>query len=93
MPLDLNDPKVQLSVMLGSTITQFTTRTPMEVAAILEALCFTAGHALAQKEAQRFEAKKELRQLCVRALDKGIAEGSKGGETPKIILPGFGLKN
>ncbi len=93
MPLDLNDPKVQLSVMIGSTIQAFTTRTPMTIEDILESLCFTAGHALAQKEAQRFEGKKALRQSCVRALDKGIAEGSKGGETPRVLLPGPGIKH
>lgn len=91
MPLDIMDKKVQLSVAFGTTITAFTQRNPMTIEDILEALCFTAGHALAQKEATRFEGKKALRQACVRALDKGIAEGSKGGETPKIILPGYGV--
>lgn len=90
MPLDLNDPKIQLSVLIGSQITAFTQRQSMTIDDILEALCFTAGHALAQRAALRFDDKKALRQLCVRALDKGIAEGSRGGETPKIILPGFG---
>lgn len=93
MPLDLNDNKVLLSFAFGQTITMFTAARPMTIEDILEALCYTAGHALAQKEAQRFEGKKALRQACVRALDKGIADGSKGGETPRIILPGPGVKH
>lgn len=87
MPLNLNDNKALLSFAFGDAIQRFTTQRPMLIEDILESLCFTAGHALAQKSAKRFSAEKELRERCIRALDAGIAEGNRGGETPKIILP------
>jgi hypothetical protein len=61
---------------------------PMSAEDVIEAMCFTAGHAAAQKEAQSFNKLKELRVRAVAALDRGIDEGKSSGATvPKIILP------
>jgi hypothetical protein len=87
MPLALNDNRHLLSMAFGEAIFKFTQKRPMKIEHILEALCFTAGHALAQKAARKFHETKELRAMCIQALDRGLAEGSRSGETPQIILP------
>lgn len=76
MALDINDKRVQLAGAFGRTIQQFTTHTPMPIEDLLDALTFTAGHALAQKSAQQFSTKKRLREIAIAALDRGITEGS-----------------
>lgn len=94
MALKLDDNKVLLAFAFGEAINRFTLKRPMTIEDILESLCFTAGHALAQKAAKRFSAEKELREACIQALDKGITEGNRGGETPKVILPSdIGVKH
>lgn len=87
MPLKVDDNKVLLAFAFGDAIQRFTTQRPMTIEDILESLCFTAGHAIAQKAAKKFATEKELRDLCIRALDRGITEGNRGGERPRIILP------
>lgn len=87
MPLDLTDKRVQLSGFFARDIQMFTRHTPMEIEDILEALCFTAGHALAQKAAKKFATEKELRERCIRAIDDGISTANSGKEASQIILP------
>lgn len=84
--LDSKDDKVMLSFAFGETIHRFTTKKPMVIEDILEALCFTAGHALSQKAAKQFSTEKVLRERCIRALERGITEGNRGDQ-PKVILP------
>lgn len=85
--LDASDKRTQLAIAFGMTIQKFTTHTPMTIEEILEALTFTAGHALAQKSAQTFATKKKLREYAVASLDRGIAEGSIERTAPKFIAP------
>lgn len=89
MALDVNDKRIQLAGAFGRTIQMFTAHTPMIIEDMLEALCFTAGHALAQKNAQQFSTKKRLREICIAALDRGITEGSidKTGSASLILPP------
>lgn len=88
MPLDINDKRAQLAYAFGDAIQRFTRAKPLTILDILHALCFTAGHALAQKAATRSNTQAELRAFCIRALEDGIAEGNRNnGETPRIILP------
>lgn len=87
MPLDLNDKRVQLSMLFGDAIFRYTRAKPMTIEEILEALAFTAGHALAQKAAKKFSTEKELRETVIRSLDRGIREGNAGDTGPKLILP------
>lgn len=88
MPLDLNDSRVQLSLLFATAIQRFTMQRSMTVEEIVESLTFTAGHALAQKAAKKFATEKELRERAIASLDKGIREGNAGdGQRPQIILP------
>lgn len=84
--LDASDKRVQLAIGFGTTIQKFTTHTPMTIEEILEALAFTAGHALAQKSAQQFATKKKLREYVIASLDKGIAEGSIDRTKPQVFI-------
>lgn len=86
--LDTKSPKIKLAFAFGETIHQFTTRIPMTIEDIVESLCFTAGHALAQKAALRFSTKKRLREICIAALDRGIDEGSRDRSAPQLLRPG-----
>jgi hypothetical protein len=77
---------------IGMTIGQFTQRTPMTILDILEALAFTTGHALAQKEARKslpfnLQNTKTLRDYTIAALDKGIDEGSVDRTQPQLFIP------
>jgi hypothetical protein len=87
MPLDIHDKRAQLAFAFGDVIQRFTRVQPMTIEDILHALCFTAGHATAQKAAKKFATEKELRAFCLKAFDDGLTEGNRGGETPTIILP------
>lgn len=86
--LDLNDKRVQLVGVFVRGIQMFTRHTPMVIEDIIDALCFTAGHALAQKAATKFTTAKRLRELAIAALDRGISEGSRdrtGGA--QLVIP------
>jgi len=87
MALNSDDKRHQLAMALGVTIQRFTQSVSMLIEDILYALCFTAGHALAQKAAKKFKAEKDLRELCITALDHGIREGNKVGDAPPLIMP------
>lgn len=78
-----------LAGAFGEVIFRFTKRQPMTIEEIVEALTYTAGHALAQKAAKQFATTKALREVAIRSLDRGIKDGEAGdGSTPQIILPG-----
>lgn len=87
MALDPKDKRTQLAFAFGDAIQRFTKHTPMTIEEILEALAFTAGHALAQKSAQQFSTKKKLREYVIASLDRGITEGSIDRTRPQIFIP------
>lgn len=86
--LDAKDKKIQLSMAFGQAIQKFTNHTPMTIEDIIEALTFTAGHALAQKGVHNFATKKALREYAIAALDRGITEGSIDRIRPQVFIPG-----
>lgn len=85
--LDAKDKKIQLAYAFGMTIQTFTQKTPMTAEDIIEALCFCAGHACGQKEAHSFHKAKELRNLAVAAVDRGLDEAKRSGARSGIIMP------
>lgn len=83
------DKKAQLSMAIGMTIGHFTKHTPATILEIVEAMMFTAGHAMAQKEARQSVKmdQRALREYAIAALDKGIAEGSVDRTKPQLFIP------
>lgn len=86
------DKKAQLSMAFSVTIQKFTTHTPMTVLDIVEALVFTAGHALAQKKARESLPHNQrdvrvLRELAIAQLDRGIDEGMVDRTRKEIFIP------
>lgn len=84
--LDASDKRTQLAMAFAVAIKSFTSHTPMTIEEILEALAFTAGHALAQKSATTFATKKKLREYVIASLDRGITEGSIDRTKPQVFI-------
>lgn len=84
--LDTSDPRIILAGLFGDAIMRMTTQHPMTIDQIVEALCYTAGHAMAQRAAIDTQPIKESRDSAIRALDRGIAD-AKAGNMGGLILP------
>lgn len=80
----LNEKQVILGFELRNTIFEFTKRTPMTAEDVIKALCFVAGSACGQKEAHSVHSTKQLRNMAVTTIDKGI-DSARGDNRPKLI--------
>lgn len=83
----LDPATVGLLLALGNTIKQFTLHTPMTAEATIEALCFVAGSAMAQSEAHSKHSTRQLRELGIARIDKGIESARGEARYPSLILP------
>jgi hypothetical protein len=87
--MDSADKRMRLAMAFGMTIQQFTSRTPMTVLDICEALAFTAGHAIMQPSARKSMtmSPNQCREFVIAMLDKGMQEGAVDRTKPELFIP------
>lgn len=77
--------QVTLALALGDTIRQFTTTTPMTSEDVIRALAFIAGSACGQPLAHAQYGTKQLRDMAIGSIDKGIDSARGQYDGPKLI--------